>query len=111
MLNIEILQRVRTSWCKRHRPESESTDWGQSLAMYGLLTSLEVRDDKTTREFLKEWIYFHLNEKVSVNYFCGSWSFGLLYPEAAKYFPEVKMQLDETARRIYDFILHKSLRN
>jgi unsaturated rhamnogalacturonyl hydrolase len=111
MLNIELLQRVRTSWCKRHRPESESTDWGQSLLMYGLFKSLEVRDDKTTREFLKTWVYFHLNEQINVNYFCGSWSFGLLYPEIGKYFPEVKMQLDATAEKIYDFIIHKSLRN
>src|SRR5579872_2938624 len=111
MLNIEILQRVRTSWCKRHRPESESTDWGQSLLMYGLLKSLEVRDDKTTREFLTAWVYFHLNQQVNVNYFCGSWSFGLLYPEIGKQFPEIKMQLDATAKKIYDFILHKSLRN
>ena len=111
MHNIEILQRVRTSWCKRRRPESESTDWGQSLMMYGLMKSLEVRDDKTTREFIKHWVYFHINEQVPVNYFCGSWSFGLLYPEIEKYFPEIKMQLDETALKIYDFIIHKSIRN
>jgi unsaturated rhamnogalacturonyl hydrolase len=111
MLDIEILQRLRTSWCKRHRPESESADWGQSLLMYGLFRSLEVRYDKTTREFLKDWVYFHTNEQVAVNYFCGSWSFGLLYPEIGKQFPEIKMQLDATAKKIYDFIMHKSLRN
>ncbi|MEI8134381.1 MAG: glycoside hydrolase family 88 protein [bacterium] len=111
MLSIEILQRVRTSWCKRHRAQSESTDWGQSLAMYGLFRSLEVRDDKITREFVRDWVHFHLTEQVSVNYFCGSWSFGLLYPEIAKFFPEVKMQLDETAKRMFDFITTKSLRN
>jgi unsaturated rhamnogalacturonyl hydrolase len=105
------LEVVRSSWVERHRPESESADWGQSLAMYGLLRSLDVSKDEATYQFLKRWVYFHLNESVNVNYFCGSWSFGLLYPEIEKQFPEVQMQLRSTAEEIYDFIMHKALRN
>jgi unsaturated rhamnogalacturonyl hydrolase len=48
---------------------------------------------------------------VNINYFCGSWSFGLLYPEIEKYFPEVQLQLRGTGEEIYDFIIHKALRN
>jgi unsaturated rhamnogalacturonyl hydrolase len=106
-----IHESISLSWCKRYRPESQSTDWGQSLAMYGLLSSLKHHNNPEVREYLRRWIHFHLNEQVHVNYFCGSWSFGLLYPEIVKEFPEVKMQLDETAKRIYDFIMRKALRN
>lgn len=107
----ELLELVRTSWCERHRPESESTDWGQSLLMYGLLKSLDAEDNEMVREYLRRWIYFHLNEGVNVNYFCGSWSFGLLYPLIARQFPEVQVQLRATAEKIYDTITHKALRN
>lgn len=107
----ELIDRIRTSWCDRHRPESESTDWGQSLAMYGLLQSLDIQPDDAVRGYIKRWLYFHLNEGVPVNYFCGSWSFALLYPEVKKHFPEVRLQLDNTAEKIYYFINHKALRN
>jgi unsaturated rhamnogalacturonyl hydrolase len=108
---ITLLERVRTSWCERHRPESESTDWGQSLAFYGLLKSLEVKDSKLVRSFIKRWLYFHLNEGVNINYFCGSWSFTLLYPEIDRQFPEVQLQLRQTAEKVYDTISNKALRN
>jgi unsaturated rhamnogalacturonyl hydrolase len=106
-----LIERVRKSWITRYRPQSQSTDWGQTLAMYGLLRSLSASYDDATYEYLKTWVYFHMNERLYVNYFCGSWSFGMLYPEVAKWFPELQMQLDETAERIYDFIIHKSVRN
>lgn len=108
---IKLLRTVRASWCERHRPESESTDWGQSLAMYGLLSTLTVDPDAQTTAFLKQWVYFHLTEGININYFCGSWSFALLYPNLAKQFPEVKLVLDSTAREIFDFIKDKALRN
>ncbi|MBS1902978.1 MAG: glycoside hydrolase family 88 protein [Bacteroidetes bacterium] len=108
---IELLCTVRDSWVSRHRPESESTDWGQSLAMYGLLRTLDITDDAPTREFLRRWLYFHLNEHVHINYFCGSWSFGLLYPTVATHFPGVRLQLDRTAQEMFDFIAAKALRN
>ncbi len=107
----QLLESISLSWCKRYRSESQSTDWGQSLTMYGLLSGLKHHNNPEVREYLRTWIYFHLNEQLHVNYFCGSWSFALLFPEVAKEFPEVKMQLDETAKRIYDFIIHKGIRN
>ncbi len=106
-----LVERIRKSWIPRYRPQSQSTDWGQTLAMYGLLRSLSASYDDATYEYLKTWVHFHLNERLYVNYFCGSWSFGMLYPEVAKWYPEMQMQLDETAERIYDFIIHKSVRN
>lgn len=107
----ELIQRVRKSWIARYRPESQSTDWGQTLLMYGLLRSLSVSFDEPTFEYLRKWVHFHLSERVHVNYFCGSWSFGILYPEIVKFFPEVRLQLDETAERIFNFIEKKALRN
>lgn len=107
----KLLEAIALSWCRRHRPESESTDWGQSLLAFGLLRSLPNHNNPEVREYLRRWIYFHLNEGVHVNYFCGSWSFALLYPEIAEEFPEVRMQLATTAEMIYDTIMHKSLRN
>lgn len=107
----ELLEAVSVSWCRRHRPESESTDWGQSLLAYGLLRSLPHHKNPEVREYLRRWVYFHLNEGVPVNYFCGSWSFALLYPEIADEFPEVRMQLEVTAEKIFDTIMQKALRN
>ncbi len=106
-----LLELVSTSWCARHRPESESTDWGQSLLMYGLFASIEARENAPVREYLRRWVYFHLNEGLNVNYFCGSWSFGLLYPMIVREFPEVQVQLTATAEKIYDTIIHTALRN
>jgi len=109
--NKELLEQVSLSWCCRHRPESESTDWGQSLAMYGLLRSYSVTRNEEVKEYLWGWLRFHLAEGVHPHYFCGSWSFALLYPEVAKVFPEAKLQLDATAESIYEVITQKALRN
>ncbi|MFI5201612.1 MAG: glycoside hydrolase family 88 protein [Candidatus Kapaibacterium sp.] len=99
------------SFIARYRPESQSTDWGQSLAMYGLLRGLSIDDNPKVRAYLRRWIAFHLAEGVPVNYFCGSWSFGLLYPDIIREFPEFQIQLRATALRMYEFIRDKALRN
>jgi rhamnogalacturonyl hydrolase YesR len=79
--------------------------------MYGLLRSIDVHYDEATHVYLKRWVHFHLNEIIHPNYFCGSWSFGILYPEIVRFFPEMRMQLEDTAERIYEFIQWKALRN
>lgn len=106
-----LIRGVSESFCKRYRPESQSTDWGQTLAMYGLLRGLSVDNNPKVRAYLRRWLAFHLAERVSVNYFCGSWSFALLYPDVVREFPEFRMQLEETALQIYEFIRDKALRN
>ena len=111
MSNKDLLEQISLSWCRRHRPESESTDWGQSLAMYGLLRAYRIHGNDEVLTYIKRWLAYHLAEGVPVHYFCGSWSFALLYPDVAEEFPEYKMQLDTTAQRIYEMIVHKALRN
>ncbi|HET6402700.1 MAG TPA: glycoside hydrolase family 88 protein [Candidatus Kapabacteria bacterium] len=106
-----LIKTVSESFIARYRPESQSTDWGQSLAMYGLLRSLSIDDNPKVRAYLRRWLAFHLAEGVHVNYFCGSWSFGLLYPDVIREFPEFQIQLRDTALRIYEFIRDKALRN
>ncbi len=108
---LSLIRTVSESFVARHRPESQSTDWGQSLAIYGLLRGLEIDNNPKVRDHLRRWLAFHLAEGVPVNYFCGSWSFGLLYPDVIREFPEFQMQLLGTARGIYDFIRDKALRN
>jgi unsaturated rhamnogalacturonyl hydrolase len=108
---IPLLRTVSESFVERYRAESQSTDWGQSLAMYGLLKSLRIEDNPKIRAYLRKWLAFHLAEGVPVNYFCGSWSLGLLYPEVIHEFPEFQIPLREAAIRIYEFIEHKALRN
>jgi unsaturated rhamnogalacturonyl hydrolase len=107
----ELVRTVSESFIERYRAESQSTDWGQSLAMYGLLRGLSVDDNPKVRAYLRRWLAFHLAERVPVNYFCGSWSFALLYPDVVHEFPEFRMQLEDTALRIYEFIRDKALRN
>ncbi len=106
-----LIRTVSESFCERYRPESQSTDWGQSLAMYGLLRGLTIDDNPKVRAYLRRWLAFHLAERVPVNYFCGSWSFALLYPDVVREFPEFRMQLEDTALRIYEFMRDKALRN
>jgi unsaturated rhamnogalacturonyl hydrolase len=108
---IPLIRKVSESFIERYRPESQSTDWGQSLAMYGLLAGLKVDDNPKVRAYLRRWFAFHLAEGVHVNYFCGSWSFGLLYPDVLSEFPEFQIQLRATALKIYEFIRDKALRN
>src|SRR5438105_1076105 len=36
----DTLNIVADSWCRRNRPESMNTDWGQSLLAYGLLAAV-----------------------------------------------------------------------
>lgn len=107
----DLIRKVSRSWIARYRPESQSTDWGQTLAMYGLLRSSEVVPDVDVDRYLRTWTLFHLNEGVQVHYFCGSWSFGLLYPSIFDRFPEAQIGLRDTALRIYQTIVLKALRN
>jgi unsaturated rhamnogalacturonyl hydrolase len=107
----KLIRTVSESFIERYRPESQSTDWGQSLAMYGLLRGLSVNNNPNVRAYLRRWLAFHLSERLWVNYFCGSWSFALLYPDVVREFPEFRMQLEDTALRIYEFIHDKALRN
>jgi unsaturated rhamnogalacturonyl hydrolase len=107
----QLIRKVSESFIERYRPESQSTDWGQSLAMYGLLRGLSVDSNPKVRAYLRKWLAFHLAEGVHVNYFCGSWSFGLLYPDVIHEFPEFQIQLRDTACNIYEFIRDKALRN
>jgi len=106
-----LIRTVSESFIARYRPESQSTDWGQSLAMYGLLRGLSIDDNPKVRAYLRRWLAFHLAEGVPVNYFCGSWSFGLLYPDVIREFPEFQNSLRATALRIYEFIRETALRN
>jgi unsaturated rhamnogalacturonyl hydrolase len=107
----DLLATVSESFVRRYRAQSQSTDWGQSLAMYGVLAAYEETDSDLLRDYLRTWLSFHHAEGVPVNYFCGSWSIGLLYPEILRHFPELQLQLKDTASRIYDFIEHTALRN
>src|ERR1700727_2695817 len=91
-----LVRTVSESFIERYRPESQSTDWGQSLAMYGLLRGLSIDDNPKVRAYLRRWLAFHLAERVPINYFCGSWSFALLYPDLVREFPEFRMQLEDT---------------
>ncbi len=106
-----LIRTVSESFIERYRPESQSADWGQSLAMYGLLRGLSVDENPKVRAYVRRWLAFHLAERVPVHYFCGSWSFALLYPDVVREFPEFRMQLKDTALRIYEFIRDKALRN
>jgi unsaturated rhamnogalacturonyl hydrolase len=111
MSSQEILEKVSRSWIQRYRPESQSTDWGQTLAMYGLLSGLRKHSNDRVRDYLRTWTLFHMNEGLYVNYFCGSWSFALLYPEITEEFPEAQLSLQAPAENIYDVIMTKALRN
>lgn len=110
-ISANALTTISHSWCDRNRPESQSTDWGQSLLMYGLLSSYRVTKSEKVRDYLNTWLTFHLTESVPVHYFCGSWSFALLLPDAAEVFPHLRLPLQKTAEKILDFIEKKALRN
>ncbi len=88
-----------------------NTDWGQSLLAYGLLAAERTTGNAEAREYLRRWLTYHLSSGVQVNYFVGSWSFGLLYPEVAESFPDLRHALATTAERIYELILHTAIRN
>ena len=60
----KLIRTVSESFMERYRPESQSTDWGQSLAMYGLLRGLSVDDNPKVRAYLRRWLAFHLAENV-----------------------------------------------
>lgn len=109
--SAELLDLVADSWCRRNRPESMNTDWGQSLLAYGLLETVRRTGNEQAREYLRRWLTYHLGAGVHVTYFVGSWSIGLLYPSVIELFPEFREPLRTTGQRIYDFILAKAIRN
>lgn len=107
----DLLDTIASSWCRRNRPESMNTDWGQSLLAYGLLAAVRRTGSEAPREYLRRWLTYHLGAGVHVNYFVGSWSIGLLYPDVIELFPEFEHPLRAVAERIYTFIRHKAIRN
>jgi unsaturated rhamnogalacturonyl hydrolase len=106
-----IIDTIADSWCRRNRPESMSTDWGQSLLAYGLLAAVRTTGSAEAREHLRRWLTYHLGAGVHVTYFVGSWSIGLLYPEVIDEFSDYGFQLRDVAERIYAFIRDKAIRN
>jgi unsaturated rhamnogalacturonyl hydrolase len=107
----DLLDLVADSWCRRNRPESMNTDWGQSLLAYGLLAAVRTTGNEAAREYLRRWLTYHLGAGVHVTYFVGSWSIGLLFPEVLEVFPDLRWRLCTVAEQIYDFIGKKAIRN
>lgn len=105
---IDILA---SSWCRRNRPESMSTDWGQSILARGLLDAVRTTDSEPARDYLRRWLSYHLAAGIPVTYFVGSWSPGLLVPEISEILPEFDFHLRPVAERIYRVILDKAIRN
>ncbi len=106
-----LIDRIADSWCARNRPESMNTDWGQSLLAYGLMKAVQATGNANAREYLRRWLTYHLGAGVHPNYFVGSWSIGLLYPDVVELFPEFRYPLEGVAQRIDRFIRHKAIRN
>ncbi|MBS1911661.1 MAG: glycoside hydrolase family 88 protein [Bacteroidetes bacterium] len=108
---VELMDAVADSWCRRNRPESMNTDWGQSLLAYGLLETVRTTGNANAREYLRRWLTYHLGAGVHVTYFVGSWSIGLLYPHVIDLFPEFGEPLRALAGEIDAFIRMKAIRN
>lgn len=106
-----LIDTIADSWCRRNRPESMNTDWGQSLLAYGLLAAVRTTGNENAREYLRRWLTYHLGAGVHVTYFVGSWSIGLLYPALIAIFPEFELQLRVLAERTYTFVREKAIRN
>ncbi len=105
------VDRLVESWCRRHRPESMSTDWGQSLLAYGLLAATRATGNADAREYLRRWLTYHLGAGVHVTYFVGSWSIGLLFPDVVETFAEFAHPLRALAAQIDAFIRDVAIRN
>lgn len=88
-----------------------STDWGQSLLAYGLLEAYRTTGSMHASEYLSRWLTYHLGAGVHVNYFVGSWSIGLLYPDIMAFSPVFAAPLQTVARTVYGFIKEKAIRN
>lgn len=111
MNKTELINKICDSYCKRNRPESMNTDWGQSLLAYGFMQAYLKTGNKAAYNYLKKWLGYHLANGINPNYFVGSWSIGLLYPDITTLFPEYENELNFVAENLYSFILDKSLRN
>jgi unsaturated rhamnogalacturonyl hydrolase len=88
-----------------------NTDWGQSLLAYGLLEAVRTTGNEEARGFLSRWLTYHLGAGVKIDYFVGSWSIGLLYPDVADLIRADILSLRATAERIYDVIRRRAIRN
>ncbi len=110
-LQNTLIDRVADSWCDRNRPESMNTDWGQTLLAYGLTAAVEQTGNEKAREYLRQWLTYHLGAGVHLTYFVGSWGVGLLIPSLLKMFPEYEHELRDLAKRLYDLIMKKAIRN
>ena len=109
-LTHELIKHVADSWIARNpTPSRLSTNWGESLLMYGLYTAGKTLADKAIADYVEEWIVYHLIEGIPANYYCGSWGTGLLFPEIASEIP--RLSLDQHADHLFTLIRDKALRN
>lgn len=86
-----------------------STNWGESLLMYGMFTAARTIHDEKIEDYVKTWLIHHLNEGIPTTYYCGSWGPGLLYPEIAEVVP--RQGVDVYAGQLFGHIRDKTLRN
>jgi unsaturated rhamnogalacturonyl hydrolase len=107
----QTLTRTLASWASRHRPESMTTDWGQSLLAYGLLRASRAADSQEGRNHLRQWLGYHLSAGIHLTYFVGSWGPGLLFPDILEEHPDYRHELTALAERLYDLIATKAIRN
>jgi len=90
-------------------PTRISTNWGESLLMYGMFMAARALGDDKIGDYVRSWFIHHLNEGIPTTYYCGSWGPGLLYPEIAEAVP--RQGIEAYAERLFVHIRDKALRN
>lgn len=105
-----LLTRVAHSWIERNPiPTRLSTNWGESLLMYGMLTAARTLGDERAKDYVVEWFNHHLVNGIPTTFYCGSWGPGLLYPEIATVLP--RQSVEQYAAMLYEHIHVKALRD
>ena len=105
-----LVERVAHSWLDRNPvPTRTSTNWGESLLMYGLFTAGRQLGDKRIVDYVVEWFNHHLVNGIPTTFYCGSWGPGLLYPEIAEVLP--RQSVEQYALKLFEHIRVKALRD
>ena len=105
------LSRLLDGAIGHYRPESTSTDWGETLLVLGILRATQATGSTDGKAWLKRWIDYHTAAGLNLSYFVGSWGIGLFLPELIAMFPQHRVTLEERAVHLERLIRRQALRN
>jgi unsaturated rhamnogalacturonyl hydrolase len=103
-----MLETVADAVVFSRHPSEWSTNWGESLLMYGLAAAANRFPHERYLAYIRAWMEHHLRQGVRVTHYCGTWGPVLVIPTLFRMYGDDRyLALGE---RICEFIMHEAIR-